>query len=299
MAMEPLSPSASPPPPLQDSTTTAAATATTYDELSMHKSLMFLDSVQDLKKLRAQLYSAAEYFEYSYANDEKKELVVDTLKDYTAKAVVNTVDHLGSMSYKVDSLLSENMKHLSLAELRITCIQQRLEMCQQFTDLEGLVQQQISIKYPVHHKHYVLPKNMLHAYEKATEVSQAFPPVKKSNDVRPSRAGVYPTVRSSSAIKARPSSPTLRTGAFGIAERRTSTSFDKAHSLVRSASQKANGATSISSNPVKRWPSRSQRSASMNLNADIDSKIEGEQQLKKSRSLLKALLSIRRSSVHS
>lgn len=33
-------------------------------------------ATQDLKKLRAQLYSAAEYFEYSYANDEKKELYV-------------------------------------------------------------------------------------------------------------------------------------------------------------------------------------------------------------------------------
>lgn len=50
--------------------------------------------------------------------------MVDTLKDYTAKALVNTVDHLGSMSYKVDSLLNENMKHLSLSDLRITCIQQ-------------------------------------------------------------------------------------------------------------------------------------------------------------------------------
>ncbi|CAN6444771.1 unnamed protein product [Victoria cruziana] len=297
MAMAPL-PSSASPPPFQDSTTTTAV-ATTYDELSMHKSLMFLDSVQDLKKLRAQLYSAAEYFEYSYANDEKKELVVDTLKDYTAKALVNTVDHLGSMSYKVDSLLNENMKHLSLSDLRITCIQQRLDMCQQFTDLEGLIQQRISIKYPVHHKHYVLPKNMLHAYEKATEVSQVFPPFKKNNDVRPNRAGAYPTVRSSSAISARSPSPTPRRGAFGVAERRAVASFDRAHPLARSASQKSNGAITISSNPVKRWPSRSQRSASVHLNPDIDSKFEGEQQLKKGRSLLKALLSIRRSSAHS
>ncbi|KAF3488546.1 hypothetical protein F2Q69_00056420 [Brassica cretica] len=40
-----------------------------YDEISMQQSLLFSDSLKDLKNLRTQLYSAAEYFELSYTND--------------------------------------------------------------------------------------------------------------------------------------------------------------------------------------------------------------------------------------
>ncbi|RVW14485.1 Protein ABIL3 [Vitis vinifera] len=46
--------------------------ASTYDEVSMEQSLLFSDSLKDLKNLRSQLYSAAEYFELSYTNDDQK-----------------------------------------------------------------------------------------------------------------------------------------------------------------------------------------------------------------------------------
>lgn len=50
--------------------------------------------------------------------------MVDTLKDYTLKAVVNTVDHLGAVSCKVNDLLSEKVNEVSETELRVSCIQQ-------------------------------------------------------------------------------------------------------------------------------------------------------------------------------
>lgn len=50
--------------------------------------------------------------------------VVETLKDYAIKALVNTVDHLGSVSYKVNDLLDEKVDEVSGTELRVSCIEQ-------------------------------------------------------------------------------------------------------------------------------------------------------------------------------
>ena len=50
--------------------------------------------------------------------------VVDTLKDYAIKALVNTVDHLGSVTYKVNDLLDEKVDEVSGTELRVSCIEQ-------------------------------------------------------------------------------------------------------------------------------------------------------------------------------
>ncbi|KAJ0452222.1 putative ABI family protein [Helianthus annuus] len=128
-----------------------------YDETAMHQSLLFSDSLKDLKNLRKQLYSAAEYFELSYTNDDQKQLVVDTLKDYAIKALVNTVDHLGAVSYKVDSLIDEKVEEVSSTELRVSCIEQRLRICHGYFDHEGVSQQSLRINTPKYHKRYVLP----------------------------------------------------------------------------------------------------------------------------------------------
>lgn len=50
--------------------------------------------------------------------------MVDTLKDYAIKALVNTVDHLGSVTYKVTDLLDDKVVEVSGAELRVSCIEQ-------------------------------------------------------------------------------------------------------------------------------------------------------------------------------
>ncbi|XLR35857.1 hypothetical protein S83_063757, partial [Arachis hypogaea] len=46
--------------------------ASTDDEIFIYQSLIFDDGLKDLKNLRSQLYSAAEYFELSYPNDDQK-----------------------------------------------------------------------------------------------------------------------------------------------------------------------------------------------------------------------------------
>ncbi|KAK9028343.1 hypothetical protein V6N11_068150 [Hibiscus sabdariffa] len=128
-----------------------------YEEVSMQQSFLFSDSLKDLKNLRTQLYSAAEYFELSYTNDDHKQIVVETLKDYAVRAIVNTVDHLGSVTYKVNNFLEEKVDEVSGTELRVSCVEERVRKCQEYIDHEGISQQSSMIKTPKYHKHYILP----------------------------------------------------------------------------------------------------------------------------------------------
>ncbi|KAL0699797.1 hypothetical protein Bca4012_055919 [Brassica carinata] len=95
-----------------------------YDEISMQQSLLFSDSLTDLKNLRTQLDSAAKYFELSYTNNGDTQSVVETLKDYVIKALVNTVDHLGSVTYKFNAFVDEKADQVAGTELRVACIEQ-------------------------------------------------------------------------------------------------------------------------------------------------------------------------------
>ncbi|URE47941.1 hypothetical protein MUK42_33091 [Musa troglodytarum] len=94
------------------------------DDLPIQRSLLLSDGLMALRNMRSQLYSAAEYFELSYINDDRKEIVMRTLKDYAVEAVVNAVDHLGSVSYKVNNLLNEEVDDVSVAESEVSCIEQ-------------------------------------------------------------------------------------------------------------------------------------------------------------------------------
>ncbi|KAI3835590.1 hypothetical protein MKW98_027502 [Papaver atlanticum] len=127
------------------------------DEMFMSKNLLFSDSVKDLRNLRSQLYSAAEYFEAAYPNDKQKPMLVSNLKDYTIKALVNTVDHLGSLTNRVNLLVDEKVDEVSATQLRVSCIEQRLRTCQAYIDHEGFAQQSLAIATPKHHKRYILP----------------------------------------------------------------------------------------------------------------------------------------------
>ncbi|GAB2223513.1 hypothetical protein Droror1_Dr00017654 [Drosera rotundifolia] len=127
------------------------------DEISLQQSLLFKESLEDLKNLRTQLYSAAEYFERSYTNNEQKQIVVNALKDFAVKAIVNTIDHLGSMTYKINDLLDEKVKEVNGTEFRVSSIEQRLRTCKEYTDREVMAQQSSFIDAPGHHKRYTLP----------------------------------------------------------------------------------------------------------------------------------------------
>ncbi|GMP61285.1 hypothetical protein CsSME_00023807 [Camellia sinensis var. sinensis] len=129
----------------------------TFDEVSMERSKNFVKALQELKNLRPQLYSAAEYCEKSYLCSEQKERVLDNLKDYAVRALVNAVDHLGTVASKLTDLVEQQTSDVSAMALKVSCLNQQLLTCQTYTDKEGLRQQQLLAFIPRHHKHYILP----------------------------------------------------------------------------------------------------------------------------------------------
>ncbi|PRQ58344.1 putative ABI family protein [Rosa chinensis] len=134
--------------------------AMTFDEVSMERSKSFVKALQELKNLRPQLYSAAEYCEKSYLHSEQKQMVLDNLKDYAVRALVNAVDHLGTVAYKLTDLLDQQTLDVSNMDLKVTCLNQKLLTCKTFMDKEGSRQQQLLSFIPRHHKHYILPNSV-------------------------------------------------------------------------------------------------------------------------------------------
>lgn len=132
----------------------------TFDEMSVDKSKSFVTALQELKNLRPQLYSAAEYCEKSYLNSEQKQMFLDNLKDYAVRALVNAIDHIGTVAYKLSDIVEQQTMEISSIDLKVACIDQKLLTCQTYTDREGLRQQQLLAIIPKHHKHYILPNSI-------------------------------------------------------------------------------------------------------------------------------------------
>lgn len=126
----------------------------------MERSKNFVTALQELKNLRPQLYSAAEYCEKSYLHSEQKQMVLDNLKDYAVRALVNAIDHLGTVAYKFSDLLEQQTCDISSMDLKVACLNQQLLTCQTYVDKEGLRQQQLLAIIPKHHKHYILPNSV-------------------------------------------------------------------------------------------------------------------------------------------
>ncbi|KAK8630949.1 hypothetical protein V6N13_079719 [Hibiscus sabdariffa] len=134
--------------------------AMTFDEVSMESRKSFFKALQELKNLRPQLYSAAKYSEKSFHHSEVKQIVLENLKDYAAKALVNTVDHLGTVANKLTDLLEQQTLEMSTMELKASCLNQQHLTCQTYSDKEGLRQQRVLAFVPRRHKHYILPESV-------------------------------------------------------------------------------------------------------------------------------------------
>lgn len=50
--------------------------------------------------------------------------MLDNLKDYAVRALVNAVDHLGTVAYKLTELLEQQTMDVSTVELKISCLNQ-------------------------------------------------------------------------------------------------------------------------------------------------------------------------------
>ncbi|KAM0938515.1 putative ABI family protein [Dioscorea sansibarensis] len=140
----------------------SSSSSSSFDELSIQQSLLFSDSLKELKNLKSQLYSAAGHFEHSFANDINRKKCVNViellnmLKAYVVKALVNTVDHLGCVAYQVNDLLAEKVDEFSETELRLSCLEQRIQVCENKIKQQELVLQKLEIKTPKFNKKYIL-----------------------------------------------------------------------------------------------------------------------------------------------
>ncbi|XP_021741500.1 protein ABIL3-like [Chenopodium quinoa] len=94
-------------------------------------SLRFLKSLKELKELRAQIHTAADYCEKSYKNSEDKAIVLENTKEYLCRAVVTVVDHLGSVSASLDGCIQKSDR-ANETERRINCLKQKLDSCDQY-----------------------------------------------------------------------------------------------------------------------------------------------------------------------
>ena len=50
--------------------------------------------------------------------------MLDNLKDYAVRALVNAIDHLGTVAYKLGDILEQQTSDISSMELKVTCLNQ-------------------------------------------------------------------------------------------------------------------------------------------------------------------------------
>ncbi|GBG74832.1 hypothetical protein CBR_g19344 [Chara braunii] len=116
-----------------------------------------LISMQELRSLRPQLQAAAEYCKSTYAHgdQEQKELVMQNLKAYVVKALVNAVDQLGTVAYKLNNELLKQSIRINESEVHVAALAQRLNTCNQYLEHDSLKQQQELKPTSRFHKSYV------------------------------------------------------------------------------------------------------------------------------------------------
>lgn len=161
-------------------------TSMSLNDVSMECNKSFVNALQELKSLRPQLYSAAEYCEKSYVHNEEKQLVLDNLKDYVVRALVNSVDHLGTVANKFTDLYEQQRVDALTLELNVSCLNQRILTCQTYTDVEGLRKQQTLSSIIRHQKHYILPETLSKKAQKSpnqqTNAAQTGAPTQSTGD---------------------------------------------------------------------------------------------------------------------
>ncbi|KAK8489073.1 hypothetical protein V6N11_028434 [Hibiscus sabdariffa] len=259
------------------------------DELLMQQSLLFSETLEDLKGLRKQLYSAAEYFEITYNKEAQKQIVEETLKDYAIKALVNTVDHLGSVAYKVNNFLDDKMGEISGMDLRLSCLEQRLRTCQEFVNLGGLSQQSLVLEAVEHNKREQVFDDVSVQYF-STPGIQAIAAETGSESIRDE----FYELRSPQHLPRK--SPKLFTSISMNQRQENQATSPRRFLLPRSGSLMQRSSSPSHSNSKKRWPSEPRRTVSLSTSIAEREKVKDmEQYSSKSKRLFKAMLSLRKS----
>ncbi|KAK7398954.1 hypothetical protein VNO78_10128 [Psophocarpus tetragonolobus] len=116
--------------------------------------MRFDKSLRELREIRSQLHKAAEYCETTFSKSKEKSDVLKNTKEYISRTMVTVVDHLGNVSANLDALIS-HANAFSQADLRIQCLQQRLERCEEYARKLALAQVQWNDKSLRFHSRYL------------------------------------------------------------------------------------------------------------------------------------------------
>ncbi|KAB5564628.1 hypothetical protein DKX38_004682 [Salix brachista] len=280
-----------------------------HDELFMKQSLLFSDTLEDLKNLRKQLYSAADYFELAYYKEDQKQIAVETLKDYAIKALVSTVDHLGSVADNTNRYLDQKIGEVSEMGLRFFCIEQTsiVDLFTWHAPETGSMPRIYQPRWPF--SAVCADEESMDAYSRTKSNYHSRSPSTEQSWLELKNA-VHATIKGApSSIRGRHSKsqfPQLysRKGTFTITttsnnskpERRSSSPHH--FPLIRSGSLLKRPVSSnyTDARTRRRYPSEPRRSVSLSTYSERDMAKDSEQQNSgKSKRLFKALLSMRKS----
>ncbi|KAJ7969595.1 ABIL1-like protein [Quillaja saponaria] len=145
----------------------------------------FDKSLQELRELRSQLHYAADYCETTFLKAKEKKDVMENTKEYLCRAVVTVVDHLGSVSANLECLVSQT-NAFSEAELRINCLKQRLQSCEQYVHKLAFRKVQWSENLPRFHSRYLSAPSSL-TFERSNNKELRFGLCRDSTNKTPSK----------------------------------------------------------------------------------------------------------------
>ncbi|KAG6518426.1 hypothetical protein ZIOFF_021901 [Zingiber officinale] len=92
----------------------------------------FHNALLELKDLRSQLHHAAEHCEHAFSSPQQKKMILEGTKSYICEAVVAIIDHLGTVSSKLEQSLLVNAV-VKQTEQRIGCLKQVKKFLQRQT----------------------------------------------------------------------------------------------------------------------------------------------------------------------
>ncbi|XP_044464678.1 probable protein ABIL5 isoform X2 [Mangifera indica] len=123
-------------------------------EAHSEEDFRFEKSLKELKDLRSQLHYAADYCETTFLKVKEKKDVLENTKEYICRALVTVVDHLGSVSSKLEHRISDT-HDFAEAELRISALKQRLLSYELYAHKLALNKVKWTAALPSYHRRYL------------------------------------------------------------------------------------------------------------------------------------------------
>ncbi|XP_037414162.1 probable protein ABIL5 isoform X1 [Triticum dicoccoides] len=145
----------------------------------------FDGALRELKDLQSQLHQAADCCEKAFLATEKKQLILDSTKSYICNAVVAVIDHLGTVSSKLEHQL-EDKAEITQTEQKINFLKQRLLTCEQYAISLQLLAVRADTGAVQYHRRYLSQSSERNNEENVAKSSRGGPePFKLNSAVAP------------------------------------------------------------------------------------------------------------------